>query len=86
MSVEQFHKEVSAGKRFEFGKNWKKFFKDAFDDQYGVILPTLKELKARYRDPIAHADESMKYSEHDVEKIKSFFIEILEKHGNLQGR
>ena len=84
---ESFLNATDFGQLIEiFEKNWKKFFKDAFDDQYGVILPTLKELKARYRDPIAHADESMKYSEHDVEKIKSFFIEILEKHGNLQGR
>ena len=68
------------------GKNWKKLFKDALDDQYGIILPSLKELKDRYRDPISHADETMEYSEMDVNKIKVLLYEIQTRTTKFYGK
>jgi len=68
------------------GKNWKKLFKDALDDQYGIILPSLKELKDRYRDPISHADETMEYSEMDVDKIRVLLYEIQTRTTKFYGK
>ena len=68
------------------GKNWKKLFKDALDDQYGIILPSLKELKDRYRDPISHADETMEYSEMDADKIRVLLYEIQTRTTKFYGK
>ena len=37
MSLEQFHKEVSTGRRFEFGKNWKKFLTSLNEEQINKL-------------------------------------------------
>ena len=68
------------------GKNWKKLFKDALDDQYGTILPSLKELKDRYRDPISHADATMEYNEMDVEKVMLLLYEIQTRTTKFYGK
>ena len=44
MSLEQFHKEVSTGRRFEFGKNWKKFLTSLNEEQIKQAEVSLKTM------------------------------------------
>ena len=49
MNVEQFRKEVSTGKRFEFGKNWKKFLTSLNEErikQAEVSLKTMLDVES----------------------------------------
>ena len=47
MSLEQFHKETSSGKRFKFGENWRKFLSTINDErikQAEISLKTMLEV------------------------------------------
>ena len=44
MNVEQFRKEVSTGKRFEFGKNWKKFLTSLNEERIKQAEVSLKTM------------------------------------------
>ena len=49
MSLEQFHKEISGGKRFKFGENWKKFLSTINDErikQAEISLTTMLEVES----------------------------------------
>ena len=44
MSLEQFQEEISSGKRFKFGKNWKKFLSTLNDERVRQAETSLKEM------------------------------------------
>lgn len=49
MSIEQFQKEISSGKRFKFGENWKKFLSTINDErvkQAEISLKTMLEVES----------------------------------------
>ena len=49
-------------------------------------IKSLKELKDQYRDPISHADETMEYSEMDVDKIRVLLYEIQTRTTKFYGK